>query len=85
MRLYFIAEIIHILPHLFCLKPGVICQEIGWFDIDSHSSGAVSSRLATDAAHLRGALADQVALVCQNLVTVVSGCVLGARPPFQCF
>ena len=55
-------------------------QELGWFDVDQHSSGAVASRLATDAAHLRGAVGDQVALVSQNLVTVIAGFTIGARP-----
>jgi len=47
--------------------------------VDEHASGAVAGRLATDAAYLRGAVGDQVAVVAQNLVTCIAGFTLGAR------
>jgi len=50
---------------------------MGWFDVDEHASGAVAGRLATDAAYLRGAVGDQVAVVAQNLVTCIAGFTLG--------
>lgn len=32
----------------------ILKQEIGWFDQRSHSTGALATRLATDAAELKG-------------------------------
>lgn len=52
-------------------------QELAWFDEDEHGSSAVSSRLANDAAAVRGAVGDQLGLLVQNLVTVIAG----APPP----
>ena len=54
-------------------------QEMAWFDVDEHASGAVAGRLATDAAYLRGAVGDQVAVIAQNLVTCIAGFTLGAH------
>ena len=72
-----------------CNPPSVVCrlqlaerlnpdtlaplQEAAWFDDESHSSGAMASRLATDAAAVRGAVGDQLGLLVQNLVTMVAG------------
>lgn len=53
-------------------------QEMAWFDMDEHASGAVAGRLATDAAYLRGAVGDQIAVIAQNLVTCIAGFTLGA-------
>jgi hypothetical protein len=44
-------------------------QELGWFDREENASGALSSRLSTDTAAIRGALGDQLSLLVQNLVT----------------
>ena len=35
-------------------------QEVGWFDREENSSGALSSRLSSDTSAIRGALGDQV-------------------------
>lgn len=48
-------------------------QEMAWFDEEGHSSGAVSARLATDASAVRGAVGDQLGLIFQNIVTVITG------------
>ena len=57
-------------------RPGP--QEMGWFDVDEHASGAVAGRLATDAACLRGAVGDQLGIIAQNLVTCIAAFTLGA-------
>ncbi len=48
-------------------------QEIAWFDQDGNSSGALSSKLATDASYIRGAVGDTVGMFCQNIVTLAAG------------
>ena len=35
-------------------------QEVGWFDREENSSGALSLRLSSDTSAIRGALGDQV-------------------------
>ncbi len=47
-------------------------QEMGWFDRDENSSGAIAGRLSTDAAHIRGAVADFAGMICQNMFTMIA-------------
>lgn len=46
-----------------CCRP----QEVGWFDKEENSSGALSSRLSADTAAIRGALGDQVIQILQAI------------------
>ncbi|CAI7780581.1 unnamed protein product [Closterium sp. NIES-53] len=61
----------------------VLRQEIGWFDMEENSSGAIGARLSTDAAQVRGMVGDQMALMVQNLATVILGLVLAFRANWQ--
>ncbi|XP_002967417.2 ABC transporter B family member 21 [Selaginella moellendorffii] len=54
----------------------VLRQEIGWFDARENSSGAISSRLSTDAAYVRGMVGDSLALTVQNLATIAAGLLI---------
>ena len=49
----------------------VLRQEIGWFDLDPNSSGSLTSRRSSDAPAVRGAVADVLGLVIQNVSTLV--------------
>ncbi|KAJ4976405.1 hypothetical protein NE237_001511 [Protea cynaroides] len=51
----------------------VVHQEISWFDEPSHSSGAIGARLSADAANVRGLVGDSLALMVQNLASVIAG------------
>ena len=51
----------------------VLKQEIGWFDLDSNTSGALTSRLSSDAPAVRGAVADVLGVSVQNIATLVFG------------
>ena len=51
----------------------LLTQEVGWFDKEENNSGALTSRLGTDAQHVRGAVGDSLALMTQNLCTCVAG------------
>ncbi len=39
--------------------------QIGWFDLDANASGVLTSRLASDATFVRGAVGDTIGLVLQ--------------------
>lgn len=54
----------------------VLRQEIGWFDLDSNTSGALVSRLSSDAPAVRGAVADVLGVSVQNIATLVFGYVV---------
>eukprot|EP00249_Psilotum_nudum_P024545 c29214_g2_i1 orf=143-4090(-) len=54
----------------------ILHQEIGWFDKTENSSGAVSARLSTDAAQVRNIVGDALALVVQNLATIISAFII---------
>ncbi|KAH9291620.1 hypothetical protein KI387_043189 [Taxus chinensis] len=54
----------------------VVYQEIGWFDDNENSSGAISARLSTDAATVRSLVGDALSLVVQNIATIIAGIVI---------
>ncbi|CAA7042871.1 unnamed protein product [Microthlaspi erraticum] len=54
----------------------VVHQEISWFDDASNSSGAIGARLSTDAATVRSLVGDALALIVQNIATVVAGLII---------
>ncbi|KAJ8510289.1 hypothetical protein OPV22_000723 [Ensete ventricosum] len=51
----------------------VVHQEISWFDEPSNSSGVIGARLSVDAATVRSLVGDNLALMVQNLSTVIAG------------
>ena len=51
-------------------------QECAWYDEESNSSGALSSRLNNDTSSIRGAVGDQLGLLSQNLVTFIVGYII---------
>ncbi|CAI9782114.1 unnamed protein product [Fraxinus pennsylvanica] len=54
----------------------VVHQEISWFDNPRNSSGAVGARLSTDASTVRSLVGDALALIVQNIATVIAGLVI---------
>jgi ABC transporter transmembrane region len=66
------------------LRQGASCacavQDIGWFDRDENSSGAIASRLSQDALNVKGAVGDQMGLILQNLVCAAATRSLSAPP-----
>ena len=59
-----------------CLNVCWLWQEVGWFDKEENSSGAIAGRLSTDTLHIRGAVGDQMGMVIQNLVTIIGAYVI---------
>lgn len=55
----------------------ILTFEIGWFDQDENSSGAICSRLAKDANVVRSLVGDRMALVVQTLSAVIIACTMG--------
>ncbi|KAK7295696.1 hypothetical protein RJT34_18607 [Clitoria ternatea] len=54
----------------------VVHQEISWFDDPVNSSGAVGARLSTDASTVKSLVGDTLALVVQNMSTIITGLVI---------
>ncbi|CAG0912522.1 unnamed protein product [Notodromas monacha] len=48
-------------------------QEMGWFDMEENSTGALCARLASDASSIQGATGSRVGTVTQSLASVGSG------------
>lgn len=61
-----------------CLKSfeKVVHQEISWFDVPTNSRGAVGARLSTNASTLQSLLRDDLALIVQNMATMVAGLLM---------
>ncbi|KAJ0735326.1 putative ABC-type xenobiotic transporter [Helianthus annuus] len=55
----------------------ILTFEIGWFDQDENSSGAICSRLATDANMVRSLVGDRCSLLIQTLSAVIVACTMG--------
>ncbi|KAK3037392.1 hypothetical protein RJ639_030154 [Escallonia herrerae] len=54
----------------------VVHQEISWFDDPANSSGAIGARLSSDASTVRSLVGDALALIVQNVATVIAGLVI---------
>ncbi|KFK33731.1 hypothetical protein AALP_AA5G052500 [Arabis alpina] len=55
----------------------VLTFEVGWFDQDENSSGAICSRLAKDATVVRSLVGDRMALLVQTVSAVTIACTMG--------
>ncbi|KAL8193507.1 hypothetical protein R6Q57_026642 [Mikania cordata] len=55
----------------------ILTFEIGWFDQDENSSGAICSKLTTDANMVRSLVGDRCALLIQALSAVTVSCTMG--------
>ncbi|KAJ0989560.1 hypothetical protein J5N97_007916 [Dioscorea zingiberensis] len=51
--------------------------EVGWFDQDENSTGAICSRLAKDANAVRSLVGDRMALLIQTMSAVTIACTMG--------
>lgn len=55
----------------------ILTFEVGWFDQDENSSGAICSRLAKDANVVRSLVGDRMALLVQTFSAVLIACTMG--------
>uniref|UniRef100_A0A1J3GS41 ABC transporter B family member 15 n=1 Tax=Noccaea caerulescens TaxID=107243 RepID=A0A1J3GS41_NOCCA len=55
----------------------VLTFEVGWFDRDENSSGAICSRLSKDANVVRSLVGDRMALLVQTISAVTIACTMG--------
>uniref|UniRef100_A0A1J3IP51 ABC transporter B family member 15 n=1 Tax=Noccaea caerulescens TaxID=107243 RepID=A0A1J3IP51_NOCCA len=55
----------------------VLTFEVGWFDRDENSSGAICSRLSKDANVVRSLVGDRMALLVQTVSAVTIACTMG--------
>ncbi|KAL1291405.1 hypothetical protein AAHE18_20G198300 [Arachis hypogaea] len=55
----------------------ILTFEVGWFDQDENSTGAVCSRLAKEANVVRSLVGDRMALVVQTISAVLIACTMG--------
>ncbi|KAL6629037.1 hypothetical protein ACP70R_028802 [Stipagrostis hirtigluma subsp. patula] len=55
----------------------ILTFEIGWFDRDENSSGAICSQLAKDANVVRSLVGDRMSLVIQTVSAVLIACIMG--------
>lgn len=61
----------------------ILTFEIGWFDQDENSTGAICARLSKDANVVRSLVGDRMALVIQTISAVVTACTMGLVIAFK--
>lgn len=67
---------------LMCFEK-IIHMEIGWFDKDENSSGALGARLSTDAASIRTLVGDALGLVVQDIATTITALAIAFEANWQ--
>ncbi|RXH99026.1 hypothetical protein DVH24_011351 [Malus domestica] len=55
----------------------VVHQQVSWFDDPENSSGAIGARLSTDASVIKSLVGDALALIVQNIATIMAGFIIG--------
>ncbi|KAM1245229.1 hypothetical protein ACFX2I_036450 [Malus domestica] len=55
----------------------VVHQQVGWFDDPENSSGAIGAMLSTDATVIKSLVGDALALIVQNIATIMAGFIIG--------
>ncbi|XP_068319430.1 ABC transporter B family member 9-like [Pyrus communis] len=55
----------------------VVHQQVSWFDDPENSSGAIGARLSTDASVITSLVGDALALIVQNIATIMVGFIIG--------
>ncbi|XP_020261603.1 ABC transporter B family member 13-like [Asparagus officinalis] len=54
----------------------ILKNEVGWFDLDEHSSGSLASTLAADATLVKSTVADRMSSIIQNISLTVTAFVI---------
>lgn len=51
-------------------------NEVGWFDEEEHNSSLLASRLATDAADVKSAIAERISVILQNMTSLLTSFIV---------
>ncbi|XP_071706745.1 ABC transporter B family member 19-like [Rutidosis leptorrhynchoides] len=54
----------------------ILRNEVGWYDEEDHNSSLVANRLATDAADVKSAIAERIAVILQNMTSLLTSFVV---------
>ncbi|KAL0908507.1 hypothetical protein M5K25_023003 [Dendrobium thyrsiflorum] len=55
----------------------ILRNEVGWFDEEENNSSLVASRLATDAADVKSAIAERISVILQNMTSLLTSFIIG--------
>jgi ATP-binding cassette, subfamily B (MDR/TAP), member 1 len=55
----------------------ILRNDVGWFDQEENNSSLVASRLSTDAADVKSAIAERISVILQNMTSLLVSFVVG--------
>lgn len=73
----FVLILIMLLILIITRSPSAILRnEVGWYDEEEHNSSLLASKLATDAADVKSAIAERISVILQNMTSLLTSFIV---------
>lgn len=73
----FVLILIMLLNLIITRSPSAILRnEVGWYDEEEHNSSLLASKLATDAADVKSAIAERISVILQNMTSLLTSFIV---------
>lgn len=59
-----------------CSTSAILRNEVGWYDEEENNSSLLASKLATDAADVKSAIAERISVILQNMTSLLTSFIV---------